>query len=150
MGVMRGPAPKDPSLRQRRNKASTRATLHVAETWKRAPSLPKRTDGQDWHSLTKAFWHDIWHSPMAKEYLRADVHGLYRVAMLVDRFWKAPNMSLEAQINRSGSEYGISPLSRRRLEWIVERIGADKKTKPQHVTTTIAGDDPRKYLQVIS
>lgn len=143
---MRGPVPKDPALRQRRNKASTRATLTVAGSGRqRAPSLPRREDG--WHKLTIDFWRDIWHSPMSKEYLPSDVHGLYRLAMLVDRFWRAPSVVLEAQILKSGAEYGLSALSRRRLEWIVER--AQEAKKPPRYKVPSASDDPRKLFSVV-
>lgn len=147
---MRGPAPKDPALRQRRNKVSTRATLHVQDGgWKRAPSLPKREDSQEWHALTRAFWYDVWHSPLSPELLKVDIHGLYRLAALVDRFWKAPSVSIEAQILRSGSEYGITPMSRRRLQWIVERVESGKKESRQR-SVIPPSDDPRKLLQVVS
>ena len=148
---MSGPAPKNPALRQRRNKSSTRATLTAQQIGrKRAPLLPKRTTGEEWHPLTRAFWRDVWHSPMSAEYLSSDVHGLYRVAMLVDRFWKAPTVYLEAQINRSGAEYGLSPISRRRLEWIVEKAEEGKK-RQRPASAFKPADDPRRALfQVVS
>lgn len=56
---------------------------------------------------------------MAGEYLRVDLHGLYRLAVLVDDFWKAPSDKLAAEIRLQQQAYGISPYDRRRLEWFV-------------------------------
>src|SRR3989304_598912 len=96
-GGPRGPLPKDPDLRQRKNKESTRATLTATDPpRKRPPNLPKREQG--WHDMTRQWWRDVWRAPMAAEYLKADVHGLYRLAVLVDRFWLAPAVGLAAQI----------------------------------------------------
>lgn len=144
---MRGPNPKDPALRQRRNKASTRATLTIAgEERTQAPRLPKREEGKPWHALTRAWWRDVWHSPMSREYLDADIHGLYRLAALVERFWTAPSETLDARICAQEQRFGLSPLDRRRLEWIVERAETEKKRRP---LPTKAADDPRKLFSVV-
>ena len=147
---MPGPLPKDPALRQRRNKSSTRATLHVdGATRKRAPSLPARAEGLSWHVLTRSWWHDVWHSPMAVEYLRADVHGLYRLATLVDIFWVRPSATVAAVIAHQEQRYGLSPLDRRRLEWIVEKAEQEKR-RPHSQAPIDAGDDPRALLRIVS
>lgn len=146
---MKGPTPKDPLLRQRRNKAATRATLRVEEpSWHRAPSLPKRVDGQTWHALTLTWWAEVWHSPMAAQFLRADVPGLCRIAMLIDRFWKKPSVNLEARICASQALYGLTPLDRRRLEWIIERAEEAKKQR-RVPECKQALDDPRRLLMIV-
>lgn len=147
---MPGPLPKDPAVRQRRNKALTRATLKVEDhPITRAPSLPKRTDGQAWHPLTRAWWHDVWHSPMAGEYLQADVHGLYRIAALVDKFWLEPNERTAMAIAHQEQRYGLNPLDRRRLEWIVERAEQDAPRRPE-LRPMDPADDPRNVLRIVS
>jgi len=144
-GGPRGPLPKDPALRQRKNKESTRATLTTTETrWKRPPGLPKRDQG--WHDMTRQWWRDLWRSPMAAEYLKADVHGLYRLAVLVDRFWLAPAVGLAAQINSQEQRYGLSPLDRRRLQWIVERAEGEKRRQPRKSGSDV---DPREFLRAV-
>src|SRR5512146_2467389 len=120
---MRGRMPKDPALRQRRNSTAPRATLAPeSEEKRRAPSLPKRygrppedTPGAKapeipWHRMTVAWWHDIWHSPMAEEFLRADVHALYRLAVLVDQFWASPSKELAAEIRLQQQCFGLTPI----------------------------------------
>jgi hypothetical protein len=98
--------------------------------------------------MTMAWWHDIWNSPMAKEYLRADVHALYRLALLVDLFWTKPTSVMAAEIRLQQQTFGLTPLDRRRLEWSIEqvetaknRVQARKANKRKK-----AADDPRAVL----
>jgi len=148
---MRGRLPKDPALRQRRNKGPTQTTLSAESAGRRrAPSLPRH---RDWHPMTRAWWRDIWHSPMAVEYLRADLHGLYRLAELVDRFWLEPDAKLAAEIRLQQTCFGLTPLDRMRLRWEVERVEeATRKRqfpeRPMQVQTP--ADDPRNLLRVVS
>lgn len=152
---MRGPIPKDPRLRQRRNRVATAAVLRELprSERRRTPSLPKRSDGQAWHPLTKTWWRDIWRSPMAAEYLRADLHGLYRLAMLVDRFWLDPKPTLAAEIRLQQTCFGLTPLDRMRLRWEVERVeeATRKRQAPeQPATVQQAPDDPRNLLRLVA
>lgn len=143
------PLPKDPALRQRRNKVSTAATLHAQDKRRPAPSLPKRSEGQDWHALTRSWWKSVWHSPMASEYLEADVKGrLYRLAALVDRFWWKPSIALDAQICRNEAALGLSPIDRRRLQWTVEKAEQESRKRVQPARRE-PGDDPRSIFQVV-
>lgn len=152
------PLPKDPAIRQRTNKATTRATLSVDGERRKAPALPRRTlaDGSvhEWHKLTRLWWRDVWRSPMAGEYLEADVHGLYRLAALIDLFWRGPDAKLEQQIARDQQCFGLTPLDRRRLEWIVEKAeeAASRRQRaiPERPRTEPEVDDPRRLLQVVS
>lgn len=146
---MPGPIPKDPMIRQRRNRVVTRATLPPEdEVKKRVPPLPKRSE--PWHKLTRVWWRDVWNSPMATEFLRADIHGLYILAELVDRFWREPSKELAAEIRLQRQCFGLTPIDRRRLQWEVERVEA--ATRQQQVAVQGAvplGDDPRRLLSVV-
>lgn len=127
---MPGPAPKDPSVRARRNKSSTRAVLSADHDIE-APPLP---DGFVWHSMTQQWWTDIWSSPMAPEYAESDINGLFRVAMLYNDFWLAESYKERAEIQvrleKADADYGTNPMARRRLEWQVEAT-EDSKAKGQ-------------------
>jgi hypothetical protein len=138
-------------LRQRRNKTTTRAELRIIEARKKtAPDLPPLREilpnsrRPDWHPMTLAWWMDIWQSPMAGEFLEADLHGLYRLAVLVDKFWRTPKRDLAAEIRLQQQAYGLTPLDRRRLEWEVLRSEAEKK-KPA-TSRPKRRVDPRKGL----
>mgnify|MGYP000852737902 FL=1 len=146
---MPGPAPKPAALRQRRNKASTHAVLSTERPARqRAPRLPKE---HDWSPLTRAWWRDVWGSPMAAEFLQADIHGLYILAELVDRFWAEPNKELAAEIRLQRQCFGLTPIDRRRLQWEVERgESAATRTQQRKVRRAQDGDiDPREALRAV-
>ena len=143
---MPGPAPKDPKLRQRRNRVSTQATLiRTSKPRTYAPRLPDR----DWHELTRAWWKDVWHSPMSEEFLEVDRHALLRLAMLVDMFWKAPTKELAAEIRLEQQAFGLTPIDRRRLQWTVEQETERRRTR-QAPPADEPAEDPRKVLRMVA
>lgn len=148
---MPGPVPKPAALRQRRNKAATAAKLAPERRRQRAPRLPEREDGE-WHRMTRAWWRAVWRSPMASEFLDADVHALFRLAVLVDMFWRDPSRELAAELRLEQQCFGLTPIDRRRLQWEVERgESAATRTQQRHVRAAVAGEeDPRKALQVLA
>lgn len=144
---------KDPSVRARNNKASTRATLSADHDIV-APPLP---EGIGWHPLTRSWWEGIWASPMAPEYADMDIHGLYRVAMLMNDFWMAetPKQRAEIQVRleKADADFGTNPLARRRLEWQIEATedskarGAKRRRADEPVPAPPSpADDPRLRL----
>lgn len=144
---------KDPSVRKRRNKASTRAVL-AADHDIEAPPLP---EGFDWHPLTEKWWSELWKSPMAPEYADVDINGLYRVAVLTNDFYAATTAKERAfaqvRLEKADAEYGLNPLARRRLEWQIEqtedaqRRGRRRRAAEQSVAAPAApADDPRLRL----
>lgn len=169
---------KDASVRQRRNKSATRATLSVVEShdysdWTLAelrgevdernadrddadrvprtggkaklaaaltaddlppipelPDHPPRFDDEGysspvfWHDQTVAWWRDVWSSPMSKEWDRSDLHNVVVVALLYDDIWSASTPKERkdalAEYRLQRADLGLSPYSRRRLEWTIE------------------------------
>jgi hypothetical protein len=96
----------------------------------RAPSLPpltrtKKVKGElvqvteEWHPMARQFWELVWHSPMTAEFVRADEPALFRLVYLVDQFWKKGSLAVATEIRMLEREFGLTPLSRRRLEWTV-------------------------------
>ncbi len=143
---MPGPPPKDPKLRQRRNRTATSATLIRREPPRqRAPSLPKV---RKWHDLTRRWWADVWRSPMAEEFLRADMHALFRLAVLVDMFWWDPSDKLAKEIRLEQQAFGLTPIDRRRLQWSVEEEAEERRAR-QVAPPPVADEDPRQLLKVV-
>jgi hypothetical protein len=153
---MPGPPPKDPAIRRRRNKTSTAARLPMdggdaVDT----PELPPRVievEGvrteDEWHPLAVELWEDVWASPMAPEYLDADVHGLVVLVALTDAYWRrmesgqvsgANELAKELRLQRQA--FGLSPIDRRRLQWEVDR-GEEAETKRQKRQRKIASEAP--------
>ncbi len=150
---MPGPAPKPLALRQRRNKAATRAQLSASEELASSPQgipplkeiFPKSR--RDWHPMTVMWWADIWKSPMATEFLQADMHGLYRLAVLINKFWLRPDRRLAGEIRLQQAAYGLTPLDRRRLEWEVSRAESEKRVPPP--PQAVRRVDPRRALRAV-
>ncbi len=141
-----GPMPKDPKLRQRTNKASTNAILSADGSYRRVPPLPKRP--HDWEPLTVAWWRDIWRSPMANEFIKADIHGLYRLAEVVNRFWEKPSIALAGEIRQQQPAYGLTPIDRRRLQWEVQKV--DELTKRRETRKRREPtEDPRNIFKLM-
>lgn len=131
---MPGPPPKPDALRQRRNTTSTRATLPSQESAakRRVPDLPEG----DWHPRVRQWWESVWRSPMAAEFLDADMRGgLYLLADLHQARWEAradPKALVEVakEIRLQEVRFGLSPMDRRRLQWDVE-ADAPTEAKPE-------------------
>lgn len=145
---MPGPLPKKNPAR--RNKTSTRATL-PRDHQVVAPKLPARE--AQWHAQTAEWWADIWASPMAPEFERADLHGLFVLADLVDAFWTAETpkerTALAAEIRLQRRDFGLTPLDRRRLQWEIERVeDAQDRGQRRRQTSKPAGD-PRAVLHAV-
>ena len=140
------PLPKSIQERQRRNAPKSHAVLDPGRRVKQ-PKLPALAEGREYHPMTVAWWRDVWRSPMAPEYLAADVHGLYRLAVLVDAFWEGPSVQLEAQILKTGQCFGLSPLDRRRLEWEVAKVEDAKRKRAPRVVEEQG--DPRALLRAL-
>lgn len=148
------PTPKHPSVRARRNKTSTSATLQVVHDVV-APPLPA---GRAWTWETESWWRDVWASPMAPEYDSSDRHGLFALAALVDDFWSADSprdrAALASEIRLQRQCFGLTPMDRRRLQWEIERTeeaqdrGERRRAaapKPQPT----GGADPRDALRAV-
>jgi len=146
---------KDPSVRARRNQASTRAKL-TRSTDVAIPELPEREHG--WHSLTREWWADIWSSPMSPEWDASDVHNVYIAAAIYDDMWRAETAKerkdAAAEYRLQRVDLGLSPYSRRRLEWTIESADEAKERGQQRrarkVPTPDAGDDPRSVLRAVN
>lgn len=138
---------KHVSARQRRNTAATSATLR-SQVAAIVPELPERSDGIEWRSETEDWWQDVWSSPMANEFVDADFHGLFRLAILVDEFMNEPSSKNHAEVRIAQQAYGLTPYDRRRLEWTVEQSEDAKERGAQrrrsaHVPQHDPLNDPR-------
>jgi hypothetical protein len=153
---MSGPPPKDPSTRRRRNQTSTRATLPSKHDVARPP-LP---DDRAWHTKAVAWWEAVWASPMATEFVDADVPALERLVLLVHFYWTAETptdmLKLASEIRLQQVNFGLTPYDRRRLEWTIEQTdeakdrGARRRaaTAKPAAPTSGRAKDPRDVLRL--
>ena len=86
---------------------------------------------------------------MAEEYLRADEHALYRLAVLIDNYWTKPSAGLASEIRLEQQAFGLTPLDRRRLEWSIEQVqAAQSRVKERKANKRkVREDDPRDALK---
>lgn len=160
--MSRGPAPKDPELRRRKNKASTAAELVLpdsAEVQKlKIPPLTKELLGFKMaiKPQVQAWWKDAWQSPMAPRWLKTDIHVLYVCAQIRQQVQLAiqdgkPFASLAAELRQQESRLGLDVMSRRRLDWRIEGPREpDAPQAPQQIPEQPAAEfDPRKVLRAL-
>lgn len=160
----RGPLAKPDHLRQRRNKMPAPATLPTAESsaGNAVPPLPDRNPDKDgnavrWHPNVVEWWESVWRSPMASEYLDADMRGgLYLLADLHQLRWTLRDSlalkEIAGEIRLQEVRFGLSPSDRSRLRWAIdqgetatERTEARRERKAPPKATK----DPRSLLKAI-
>ena len=149
---MPGPAPKDPSVRARRNASSTKSKL-VAGGERVVPKMPA---GPEWHSAVKAWWADVWASPMSPEWDESDVHNVTLCALLLQDVWTAESAKQRkdaaGEFRLQRRDLGLTPLDRRRLEWTIETAedakdrGQRRRGQTAPPVAPSAADDPRLKL----
>lgn len=116
----RGPAPKDPSKRARRNAEPT--PLRVIEAPPVAqPDLPTfhvEEDGElvefAWPAVTQEWWSMWRESPLSAEFTASDWSFLLDTAVLHARFWSG-SMSVAAELRLRMGKFGTTPEDRARL-----------------------------------
>lgn len=143
--------PKDPKLRQRRNRDVTSASLiDTSPLIDGVPELPQRFNEEgieiDWRSESVVLWDEIWSSPMATEYTQADVHRVLLYVDLWDRYWRKPTTACAAELRLQGVCLGVTPIDRRRLQWEIKRVEEPKKDVPKRPERK---GDPRSTLRAV-
>lgn len=158
---MSGPIPKRPDLRQRRNRTTTAAALVDTNPLSDGvPELPRRRNerGQfvKWRPEVREWWDDVWTSPMAAEYVQADMHALLLIADLMDQYWRNPTTALATEIRLARKDFGQTPMDRRRLQWEVQRVeredepGTGRRRRDEMAQPTPQpGGDPRLALRAV-
>lgn len=155
---MPGPTPSQTKVR--RNRSSTRRTLS-AEHDVKAPPLPKLPD-VEWSPITRKWWRELWASGMAPEYLDVHRYGLFRVAMLFNKFFDPDTelkqqLEIQVRLEKAEADYGINPMALRRLEWQIEETEGKQAQGARRRASTAAPaaapaapanptDDPRLKL----
>lgn len=137
---------KPASVRARRNKTSTRATLRAADN----PEIPELPDHVDWHVAVLSWWNDCWSSPMAPEWTESDRHTLFLAARLMQQVWDegtspASRVTSATEARHLLRECGLTPMARRSLQWEIERgeSAAERTTQRRTATRPKSVPDPR-------
>lgn len=116
----RGPAPKDPAKRRRRN-ADPVPTVTVTEDGElRGKALAELSDEVDWHPQTVKWW-DTWRrSGQAKTFTDTDWSFLLDTALMHHTMWKHGRWEFAAELRLRAAKFGATVEDRARLKMSVE------------------------------
>ena len=116
----RGPAPKDPSRRARRN-AGPELRVIEAEPASQ-PELPTFLIEQDddlmefvWPAMTQQWWAMWGESPLAPEFTASDWSFLLDTAVIHAKFWNG-STTAAAELRLRVAKFGATPEDRARLK----------------------------------
>lgn len=122
----RGPAPKDPSRRARRNQDPV--ATKVIEVDRVAPQgLPDDLlpDGDTWHPATLRWWQRWCESPLAVDLPAVDWSELEACAVLHHEFMRKRSFTLGSELRLRMAKFGATPEDRARLR--IQVADADEK-----------------------
>ena len=106
----RGPAPKAPGRRVRRNKDQHQVTTIRFE----AADQPDLPDGHDWPAATVAWWRMWADSPLSDQFGTTDWSFLMDTALLHAQVW-AGDLSSMPELRLRVAKFGATPEDRARL-----------------------------------
>lgn len=142
----RGPAPKDPSQRRRRNHAEP-LTVVEADGQEHGPELPRNID---WPDQTLDWW-ETWRTcAQASTFTATDWAFLLDTAVLHMAFWDGDH-SVASELRLRAAKFGATPEDRARLKIAVgepnpgsapkrERTPASR-TRRDRVLKAVGDDD---------
>lgn len=116
----RGPAPKDPSKRARRNGDPIPTTTIRFERGQQ-PELPA---DYDWSQPTRAWWKMWAESPQAEHFMQTDWDFLLDTALIHTEFWSG-NAAVAGELRLRVAKFGATPEDRARLRLVFAE--ADEK-----------------------
>lgn len=130
----RGPAPKDPARRRRRN-ATEPETVITPDDELRGPELPEGVLGVDdetgeavpWHPMTQLWW-DAWRSSaQAQTFVDTDWLFLIDTALMHHTMWAKGRWEFASEVRLRAAKFGATPEDRARLKLKVD----EPATRPQ-------------------
>lgn len=116
----RGPTPKDPSQRARRNKpAEMRVITAEPVPQPPLPTFEVEENGElvsfVWPARTQEWWRMWGESPLAAEFTSTDWSELLDTAVLHARFWRGDHRQA-AELRLRVAKFGATPEDRARLK----------------------------------
>lgn len=140
----RGPAPKDPAERRRRNADPTPTVVIEADGKAYGPDLP---DGFEWPAPTLAWWNTWRESAQAQTFTDTDWSFLVDTAVLHAEFWLG-NRALAAELRLRAAKFGATPEDRARLR-IEVGIPPTPTGKPAGLQPKAAADRKQRLLKAV-
>lgn len=110
----RGPIPKPPDKRARRNKDPIPATVLRFEPCTQPRLPPRMPSGEPWPSRTRAWWRMWAASPLSSVFTSTDWSELLDTAVLHGEFWLG-RVGMAAELRQRVAKFGATPEDRARL-----------------------------------
>jgi hypothetical protein len=109
------------------------------------PPLPRHTE---WEPATRAWWKQIWATPMATQWTEGDVPALIELAALRQHLLSNFQTSLAAEVRLRSDSFGLTPKGRQSLRWELPRDESEPKSKPipERWTDLRVVDDPERKV----
>jgi hypothetical protein len=140
----RGPLPKDPEKRQRRNASPATVEIPADARAVRVPALP----GSKNYRPEVRRWYRTWsRSPQASLFTETDWQRLHMTAQLVDEYYRRPSAALLAEIRANETKLGATPDDRQRLRWSI--VDDEEAAPAETVTRSRRKPDPRRHLTAV-
>lgn len=156
----RGPTPKDPETRARRNKTAG-AGMRVIQTRKaEQPKLPVLydhvTDAEGktkrvrfvWPAVTKRWWQMWADSPLSADYTANDWSELLDTALIHARYWKG-DTKLAGELRLRTAKFGATPEDRARLRIMFVDAAEAEARAPQQSPTGSSSRERRGPLRAV-
>lgn len=113
--------------RVRRNRPPETTLVEDGSSGLEAPPLP---DELELLETTRAWWVELWDSPIALLWKPLDVPALVRLAILTDKVLRGSTTSaLLEEIRALEDRFGLSPLARKRLAWEIGKAAEGAPAK---------------------
>lgn len=139
----RGPTPKDPRRRARRNADQVQGTV-IRFTRGVQPELPEEID---WPERTRAWWQMWAESPMAEHFMASDWDFLLDTALLHRAVWGFGDFGKLSELRIRVALFGQTPADRARLR--IQFAEADDADGGQSRTQGQSARDRRGPLQLV-
>lgn len=121
----KGPAPKDPEKRVRRNADPIPASELAADGELRGPELSSDVleDGEVWHPQTLRWWNTWRASAQAQTFQQTDWDFLLDTALMHHAMWSKGRFDFAPELRLRAAKFGATPEDRQRLRMKVTDTG---------------------------
>ena len=115
----RGPAPKAPDQRRRRNAPTAGEWLTLpSDDRPKPPAMPSRGKGRgNWSPRTRRAWRSWWTDPVSSQWSSSDKDLVEHLADLYEEWVRDPMPTSASEIRQLRDSLGLSPKGRQDRRW---------------------------------
>jgi len=141
----RGPAPKDPAKRRRRNADPIASnTIQVAPTEPMELPGDLLPDGEVWHPATLRWWQRWCESPLTDNLPAVDWSELEACAVLHHEYMRKRTFTLASELRLRMAKFGATPEDRARLRIQLDLLDGDEDSSIDPGSATVTAIASRR------